>query len=69
LLGAEKRWRPASDVDCIKGVEVAPVHHHLFEESIQKIGKGRKGGGRIEVAIRAFAQAKRNVNVESGSLF
>jgi hypothetical protein len=67
-LGREKRGGSTANVNRVKGVEVTPVHRHLFEEDIQKKGKGRERGGRIEVAIRTFAEAIRNVNVESGIL-
>jgi hypothetical protein len=44
------------------------AHPHFFEEGIKKIRDSREGRRRIEIAIKAFAKTKRNVNVEAGSL-
>jgi hypothetical protein len=68
LLRAEKRRSSASNVDRIKRIESVVVHLHLFEEGIKKIRDSRDGRRRIEIAIKAFAKTKRNVNVEAGSL-
>ncbi len=66
LPRAEKRRRSASDVDRVKRIESATIPLYLLEEGTEKIRDRGNGCRRIEVTVVTFAEAKGNVNVETG---